>query len=575
MMKTDSADKKMGAWPTERGVRFRVWAPYARNLSLLLRDREYPMSSDNRGTFEFEAEGAQVGDTYRFSVEKENGDKLVRPDPASRYQPEGVHGPSQVISPDYAWSDKSWRGLDFKDALIYELHIGTFTREGTFDSAIEKIPYLRELGITVVEIMPVAQFPGERNWGYDGVYPFAVQNSYGGPQGLKKFTDACHRAGLGVILDVVYNHLGPEGNYLQDFGPYFYDQHRTPWGSAINFDGPMSDQVREYFVQNAIQWCEEFHLDGLRLDAVHAIFDQSALHFLKELNQRVQPAHLIAESDLNARRFIDQPERGGFGLSGMWSDDFHHALHALLTGERSGYYRDFGSAAQLVSAMNKGVILTGQYSEFRKKNHGEEVSDLPPQQFVICSQNHDQVGNRMCGERLTQLVSPEKVRLAAAATILSPYSPLLFMGEEYGEENPFLYFVSHGDADLVEAVRQGRKREFSEFFHNESDPPDPQSVETFFNSKLDWERLGSEEHQKRFREYQELIRIRKRLIKEGCMKRGHFQAELCTPEGLICLSYGRQLGAPDYRIFLNFSEKEAQVDEERLEAWDYRFQGGN
>jgi len=372
------------------------------------------------------------------------------------------------------------------------------------------------LGINAIEIMPVAQFPGERNWGYDGVYLYAVHNSYGGPDGLKRLVNQCHKKEIAVVLDVVYNHLGPEGNYLWDYGPYFTDKYKTPWGSAMNFDGAYSDEVRNFFIENALYWFKNYHVDALRLDAIHAIFDMSAKHFLEELVERVaefsegegRKFYLIAESNLNDARVIRPREIGGYGIDSQWCDDLHHSLHTLLTGEDEGYYIDFGRLDQLVKSLKEGFVYSGQFSAFRKRRHGNSSKDRPGQQFVVFSQNHDQIGNRKLGERLSRLVPFEGLKLAAAVIILSPYVPLLFMGEEYGEEAPFLYFVSHSDPDLIEAVRKGRREEFIEF-NWQGEPPDPQSQETFIESKINWERRKERRHKILLDFYKKLIGLRK------------------------------------------------------------------
>jgi maltooligosyltrehalose trehalohydrolase len=354
---------------------------------------------------------------YRLDGEKE------RPDPASRFQPGGVHAPSQVVDPEFAWEDSCWHGVPLKDYIIYEIHIGTFSAEGTFEAVIPRLDELKNLGLTALELMPVNQFPGDRNWGYDGVHPFAVQNSYGGPDGLKTLVNACHARGLAVVLDVVYNHLGPEGNCFHDFGPYFTRRYRTPWGDAINFDGPNSDEVCRFFIENALYWVSEFHFDALRIDPVHAILDFSAYPFLQELGRAVHEAaeqldrkiYLIAESDLNDPRLVSHPEAGGYGLDAQWNDDFHHTLHTLLTGERTGYYQDFGQIRHLVKAFRDGFVNSGGYSSYRKRRHGNSSKHIPAHRFVVFSQNHDQVGNRMHGERLSRLVSFEALKLAAGA----------------------------------------------------------------------------------------------------------------------------------------------------------------
>jgi maltooligosyltrehalose trehalohydrolase len=478
-------------------------------------ERVIPMSKDQRGYWRVWSEDVFPGTRYVYRL----GPSVERPDPAAHFQPEGVHRASAVVDHTaFPWQDGLWHGIRIEDMIIYELHVGTFTPEGAFDAIIPRLESLRDLGVTAMEIMPVAQFPGERNWGYDGVYPFAVQNSYGGPEGLKRLVNACHQQGLAVILDVVYNHLGPEGNYLADFGPYFTDKYRTPWGRAINFDAAHSDEVRNFFIENALHWFGNYHIDALRLDAIHAIYDTSAKPFLQELAERVEEfstqqgrkVFLIAESNLNDVRVIRPRESGYFGIDAQWCDDFHHSLRTLLTDERTGYYVDFGRFEQLVKAYREGFVYSWEYSEYRKRRHGSSSADRPAHQFVVFSQNHDQVGNRMLGERLSRLVSFEALKLAAGVVLLSPYIPLLFMGEEYGEESPFLYFVSHSDPNLIEAVRRGRKEEFRSF-QWQGEPPDPQDPQTFLKSKLAWERRTEGAPGVLLKFYQHLIRLRREI----------------------------------------------------------------
>ena len=494
---------------------FRVWAPRARQVAVILPESNRPAAAlqpEGDGYFSGTVPGVRHGDLYRYLLDSE----LERPDPASRYQPEGVHGPSRVVDPnEFQWQTPDWGGLPLEQYLIYELHVGSFTPQGTFDGVIDRLDYLVELGITAVELMPVAQFPGERNWGYDGTFPCAPQNSYGGPEGLKRLVDACHARGLAVVLDVVYNHLGPEGNYLHAFGPYFTDRYQTPWGDAVNFDGPDSDPVRHFFISNALYWITEYRVDALRLDAVHGIYDFSARHILQELQQAVEqrsaglgrPVYLIAESDLNDVRLINPQEQGGFGLAAQWCDDFHHSLRALLTNDRRGYYADYGSFAHLAKAFRDGFVLDGCYSGFRRRCHGSSAAAIPPCCLVVCSQNHDQIGNRARGERLHEHLSLDQLKLAAASVLLSPYLPLLFMGEEYGETAPFPYFVSHGDPDLVVAVRNGRQQEFAAF--TEEAVPDPQDEQTFLSAQLDPEQRRSGPQRELFSFYEALIRLRK------------------------------------------------------------------
>ncbi len=497
--------------------RFRVWAPAAERVEVEVQgpqSRCISLQSDGVGCFAAEAQGVGPGDYYMIRLDGREG----LPDPASRFQPEGVHGPSMVIDRSFAWTDADWRGLPLPELVLYEIHVGTFTQEGSFEAVIPHLRRLRDLGVTAIEIMPVAQFPGSRNWGYDGALPFAVQSSYGGPEGLKRLVDACHACGLAAVLDVVYNHLGPEGNYLSEYGPYFTARYKTPWGLALNFDGPDCDPVRAYFVENALHWLAEYHFDGLRLDAVHAIADASERPFLQELGAAVRelsdrlgrPLYTFPESNLNTLLFLRPADRGGCGLHAQWTDDFHHSLHTLLTGERSGYYEDFGSLAQMAKAMEGGFVYTGQHSAFRRRRHGVPADEVEAWRHVVFAQNHDQAGNRLQGERLTGLVSFESLKLAAGAVILSPFLPLLFMGEEYGEPAPFLYFVSHSDEDLVEAVRKGRTEEFSDFLWK-GEAPDPQAVETFDRSRLDLSLRTEGKHRILEDFYRELLRLRKSL----------------------------------------------------------------
>ena len=496
---------------------FLLWAPKARSVSLhLLHSGELlTMAPLSRGYFRRTVENLEPGTRYFFQLD---GAREL-PDPASRFQPEGIHGPSEVVDLNqFHWTDQSWQGRTLERSIFYEIHVGTYTAQGTFDALIPHIPELVELGITTVELMPVAQFPGSRNWGYDGVYPFAPQNSYGGPEPLQRFVNAAHEQGLSVALDVVYNHLGPEGNYLNAYGPYFTDRYRTPWGQALNFDGAGSDEVRRFFIENALYWLENYHFDALRLDAVHGIFDFSARHFLTEIKSAVgalskrlgRMIHCIAESDLNDSRLLLNHEQGGYDLDAQWSDDFHHSVHRLLTGEDRGYYADFGGIGPLAATLRDGWYYKGQYSHYRQRRHGNSPRGIAASQVVVCNQNHDQVGNRAAGERLSSLVNFEALKLAAGITLLSPFVPLLFMGEEYGETAPFQYFTSHGDPELVEAVRRGRREEFAAFgWEAEKAVPDPQDESTFLRSKPDHSRKSEEPHRTLLRLYQNLIRTRR------------------------------------------------------------------
>jgi maltooligosyltrehalose trehalohydrolase len=498
---------------------FRVWAPKHDRVELHLvapRDLRVQMTKDASGYHAATVDATIVerpeGMRYLYVI-----DGQERPDPASRFQPEGVHGPSEVVGNDFEWHDQGWTGIALEDYVVYELHAGTFTDEGTFDAAIARLDDLKALGITAVELLPVAQFPGSRNWGYDGTYAGAAQASYGGPRALKRLVDACHQRGLAILLDVVYNHLGPEGNYLSEFAPYFTDRYKTPWGLALNFDGPRSDDVRWYFIHSALQWIDEFHFDGLRVDAVHAIVDHSAEPFLQDLcdavHQRAEKVgrkiNVIAESDLNDPRVITPKSEFGLGFDAQWADDFHHSLHTLLTGERDGYYEGFPpKVSNLARVFTTGYLYTGQHSTYRGRKYGLEPKTKDGAKFVISMQNHDQVGNRLMGERITTLLPPEKVRLAAAATILAPFVPMLFMGEEYGETAPFQYFTSHSDPQLIEAVRQGRREEFDDFLW-QGEAPDPHDEETFRRSKLDWSRRERDEHAAMWELYRTLLALRR------------------------------------------------------------------
>lgn len=496
---------------------FTVWAPFADEATMHMvapKEKELSMTKDEEGYFHLALRDVTPGTTYYYRLD--GGNDL--PDPASHFQPDGVHGPSQVIDHhNYRWQDQNWRGLSLKDMIIYELHVGTFTPEGTFEAIIPRLDEIAATGINALELMPVSQFSGNRNWGYDGVLPYSVQNSYGTPEQFKKFIEACHQRGIAVILDMVYNHLGPEGNYFGKYGPYFTDTCSTPWGEAINYDGAYSDPVRDYFSDNALFWFKNYHLDGLRLDAVHEVYDRGAIHFweytshkVSELSQREgKKFFLIAESNLNSLHVIKSPEAGGLGFDTQWLDDFHHAIYVLLDKEGHKFYEDFGRMEQLVKAYKEGFVHSGDYVKARKRKHGRSSAGMPGERFVAFTQNHDLVGNRVGGERLSMLISFEGLKLAAAAILLSPYVPMLFMGEEYAEDTSFFYFVSHTDPELIEAVRKGRKEEFAEFNTEGKESPDPQSEETFEKSKLQWQKRKEGKHQVILAWYKELIQLRK------------------------------------------------------------------
>jgi maltooligosyltrehalose trehalohydrolase len=464
-----------------------VWAPDHDRVDLVLEDRRVAMApvapgGGAGGWWRAVVADAGPGTRYRYSVDG----GPPRPDPRSRWQPEGIDAPSAVVDHgDFAWTDGAWRGAVLASSVLYELHIGTFSAGGTFDAAIEHLDHLVDLGVTAIEVLPVAEFGGSRGWGYDGVLLWAPHHAYGGPDGLKRLVDAAHAKGLAVVLDVVYNHLGPAGNYLSEFGPYFTDRYATPWGAAVNVDGAGSDEVRRFIIDNACAWLEDYHIDGLRLDAVHAIIDQSALHLLEEMAATVgalsdrlrRSTWLIAESDRNDPRLVASTEAGGFGLDASWSDDFHHAVHAALSGDRDGYYADFGSLGLLGRTLRHVYAYGRDYSPHRRRHHGRPVGGLPGTRFLGYAQNHDQVGNRAVGERLAALISTGRLKIAAALVLTAPFVPMLFQGEEWAASTPWLYFTDHQDPDLGRAVSEGRRREFAAFGWKPDDIPDPQDPE--------------------------------------------------------------------------------------------------
>jgi maltooligosyltrehalose trehalohydrolase len=490
------------------------------------------MRRGERGWFEVEDPEAAPGDRYGFALD--GGAPL--PDPRSPSQPDGVHGLSEVVDhAGFAWTDQDWHGAPLASAVLYELHIGTFTPEGTFDAAIARLPELVELGVTALELLPVAEFPGERGWGYDGVDLYAPHHAYGGPEGLKRLVDACHAHGLAVVMDVVYNHLGPDGNHLGAFGPYFTDRYRTPWGQALNYDGADSDEVRRFAIDNALTWLRDHHCDGLRLDAVHAIVDTSAVHLLEQLSIEVEALQaqlgrtlwVIAESDLNDPRLVRSREAGGYGLDAQWSDDFHHALHAALTGERSGYYADYGSPADVARAWRHVFVNDGRYSRFRRRRHGRPAAGLPGTRFLGYLQNHDQVGNRAMGERGAALTSPQRLRIGAAMVLLAPFVPMLFQGEEWAASSPFQYFTDHQDPELAAAVSKGRRSEFAAFGWKEEEVPDPQDPRTFLRSRLDWSERERPPHREVLEWHRRLIALRRQhpALSDARMERAEAQAD--------------------------------------------------
>jgi len=490
----------------------RVWAPDADEVLLIRGDERSDLERGEGGWWH--GPPLPPGTDYWFAVDGEG----PFPDPRSRWQPHGVHGPSRVLDPaEVAGEGSGFRAPPLASGIVYELHVGTFSSEGTFDGAIPRLDHLVDLGVTHVELMPVAQFPGDRGWGYDGAALYAPHAPYGGPQGLRRFVDACHDRGLAVLLDVVYNHLGPEGNHLARFGPYFTERYGTPWGQAVNLDDRGSDEVRRFFVDNALMWLGDYGIDGLRIDAVHALFDHSALHFLEELEEAVRTLGartgrhlvLIAESDLNDPRVVTPREAGGWGMDAQWSDDFHHAIHALLTGDREGYYRDFGSLEHVARALEQGFVYDGRYSAYRGRRHGRPLRERRGSRLLGYLQNHDQVGNRATGERFGALTSPARVRIGAALVLTAPFVPLLFQGEEWGASTPFLYFTHVTDPDLGRAIREGRRREFAGFGWRPEEIPDPQDPQTFERSRLKWDEREDEQHRELLEWYGSLIRLRR------------------------------------------------------------------
>ncbi|HEX4978902.1 MAG TPA: malto-oligosyltrehalose trehalohydrolase [Acidimicrobiales bacterium] len=494
---------------------FRVWAPRAAaTVELLTGDDRHAMDAEAGGWWSVTLPRAGAGTRYSFSIDG----GPPRPDPRSQHQPLGIDGPSEVVDhSSFAWTDAAWRGRPLARAVVYELHVGTFTEAGTFDAAAEKLPHLVELGVDLVELLPVVEFSGDRGWGYDGVDLYAPHHAYGGPDGLKRFVDAAHAAGVGVIVDVVYNHLGPAGNHLAEFGPYFTDKYATPWGMAVNLDGPGCDEPRRFFLDNARMWLRDYHADGLRIDAVHALVDMSATHLLEQLAVEVEALEaelgrdlvLIAETDLNDARIVSRREVGGYGIDAQWNDDFHHCIHTLLTGERSGYYESFGSVAQLATAYRRGFVYAGEYDPHRGRRHGRAPRDIPAWRFLGYAQNHDQVGNRAQGERTSHLLGVDQLRLVAALVLTAPFVPMLFQGEEWGATSPFLYFTDHHDPDLGRAVSEGRRGEFSYFGWSPDEVPDPQEEATFLRSKLRWDELGREPHRSLLDWHRRLVSLRR------------------------------------------------------------------
>jgi maltooligosyltrehalose trehalohydrolase len=535
----------IGAWPEAGGVRFRVWAPERDRVELVIHDYDSAptLERDESGYWGAHVPELPAGSLYGYRLDGQG----PFPDPASRFQPRGVHGLSRVVDPGaYAWSDRGWKGIGLEELVVYELHVGTFTPEGTLAAAREKLGYVRGLGVTAVELMPVADFPGNRNWGYDGVDLFAPARAYGGPDDLRRFVDAAHREGLAVLLDVVYNHLGPDGAYLGLFSPsYFSKTHKTPWGQAVNLDGPASEHVRGFFIENAQIWIHEYHIDGLRLDACHALIDDSPRHVLAELQERVRSSVpergvlIIAEDSRNLVQMVQPEAEGGWGLDAVWADDLHHQLRVGLAGDRDGYYADFsGSVEDLARTIQDGWFFQGQPSRHFGGPRGTDPTPAPPRRFVVCLQNHDQVGNRALGERLHHQVELAAWRAASVLLLLAPETPLLFMGQEWGVTSPFLFFTDH-NADLGPLVTEGRRKEFAGF-RAFTDPaarariPDPQAEETFRRSRLEWCEIGNEPHAGLLRLYRRLLALR-RTARLGALERDRYRVAELPGQGVAML----------------------------------------
>lgn len=548
----------IGAQPDGDGTRFRVWAASARRVEVVLyRDGEpvaaHALAAAGDGYFAGRVAGVGPGARYMYRLD--GGDP--RPDPASRFQPDGVHAPSQVVDPAaFGWTDQGWRSVALEDLVIYELHVGAATPRGDFDALIERLDDIRALGATVIELMPVADFPGERNWGYDGVCLFAPARAYGGPDALRRLVDAAHARGLGVLLDAVYNHLGPDGNYLRQFSvAYFTDRHITPWGAALNFDGPDSRPVREFFAANACYWACEYHIDGLRLDATHALRDDSPTHILAEIAARARAALppgrrflLSAEDDRNDPMLIRPPAQGGYGLDALWADDFHHQVRVALAGDRQGYYADYGGVADdLAATLRQGWFYTGQHSAVAGRPRGASVSDIAPPRLIYCIQNHDQTGNRARGERLNHDIGLDAYRAAVALLLLAPYTPLLFMGQEWAADSPFLFFTDH-HAELGRQVTEGRRAEFAYFSaFAGSDVPDPQALDTFLRSKLRWEERDNPANAGVLWLHRDLLRLRR---DHPALRERSRESFAVAALGEYALALRRESGAPADALLL-------------------------
>lgn len=551
--------------PAHGTERFDLWAPDAQQVTLLAGGQRYPMrraAADGRAGWWAAPEAPASGEVdYGYLLD---GDSTPLPDPRSRRQPEGVHALSRTFDPgSHAWTDGGWAGRELRGAVIYELHLGTFTPEGTLDAAIGKLGYLAELGVDFVELLPVNGFNGTHNWGYDGVLWYTVHEGYGGPAAYLRFVDAAHHAGLGVIQDVVYNHLGPSGNYLPRYGPYLKSGEGNTWGDSVNLDGPGSDVVRGYILDNAAMWLREYHVDGLRLDAVHAFKDERAVDLLEEFGtladtvaaETGRPATMIAESDLNNPRLLYPRDANGDGLAGQWSDDFHHAVHVNVSGETTGYYADFDSLAAFAKVLEKGFFHDGSYSSFRGRHHGRPINTslVHPAALVVCNQNHDQIGNRATGDRLSQTLGYGQLALAAVATLTAPFTPMLFMGEEYGATTPWQFFTSHPEPELGKATAEGRIKEFERMGWDPAVVPDPQDPATFTRSKLDWSEAATGEHARLLELYRQLIALRRERPELAGLGFADTAVDFSEDEGWLLLRRG------SVEVAMNFSAEPRRV----------------
>ena len=561
-MRVNTSKRNIGVNFNAAGLaEIKIWSPLSASVELILKEGERSsLEKGEMGYWLLTTEKVKPGSLYKISVDG----KDPLPDPTSLSQPEDVHSWSRAENlAMFNWTDTAWKNVPQDQFIIYEMHTGTFSPSGNFNGIVDKLDYLKDLGITAIEIMPVGQFPGSRNWGYDGVYPFAVQHSYGGAEGLQQLVNACHEKGIAVILDVIYNHLGPEGNYLPQFGPYFTEKYHTPWGQALNFDDAWCDGVRDYFIENALMWFRDFHIDALRMDAVHAIKDFGPTHIIKEIRQHTdllaknngRDFYLIAEMDLNDPVFINPYEKCGFGADGQWIDEFHHALRVASGQPREGYYSDFNGVSDLAKSYTDAYVYDGQFSHHRKKLFGKKTYN-EGNQFVVFSQNHDQIGNRMLGERSSQLVSFEMCKLMAAAVFISPYLPMLFMGEEWAESNPFLFFISHTDKELAAIVNKGRKEEFS-YFNWQGEPPDPRLEKTFTDSMLQWNLTDTEPHRTMLRYYKNLISLKKTLPAFGNTNRAAIDANANEEKKMVFVE--RWSDNQDLYCILNFSDQAQDI----------------